>query len=213
MRKAVTKSLYLFLCSILGMILFAMLHRALFVIYGILLEVDFTTYSLGLTESAILMIDFLSMLIALFFGGWYGVLLGIDWYSIVYGPSAPQPAKLFHGFVPANFRNRPKKTVKTESRPSLSSTTIKIPGVDKVSAILNTPIETPEVFQPTVQKVREWTFDDLIKKPEPVKPTPARKIVRKSATKTATKTVSTKTVAKKTVARKSVRKAPVQTEV
>lgn len=207
MRKAVTKSLYLFLCSILGMILFAMLHRALFVIYGILLEVDFASYSLGLTENVILMIDFLSMLIALFFGGWYGVLLGIDWYSIVYGPSAPQPAKLFHGFVPANFRNRPKKIVKTESKPSLNSTTIKNPVVDKVSAILNTPIETPEVLQPTVQKVREWTFDDLIKKPEPVKASPARKAVRKTSSKT-----STKPAVKKTTARKAARKTPVQTE-
>lgn len=207
MRKAVTKSLYLFLCSILGMILFAMLHRALFVIYGILLEVDFASYSLGLTENVILMIDFLSMLIALFFGGWYGVLLGIDWYSIVYGPSAPQPAKLFHGFVPANFRNRPKKIVKTESKPSLNSTTIKNPVVDKVSAILNTPIETPEVLQPTVQKVREWTFDDLIKKPEPVKASHARKAVRKTSSKT-----STKPAVKKTTARKAARKTPVQTE-
>ncbi len=207
MRKAVTKSLYLFLCSILGMILFAMLHRALFVIYGILLEVDFASYSLGLTENVILMIDFLSMLIALFFGGWYGVLLGIDWYSIVYGPSAPQPAKLFHGFVPANFRNRPKKIVKTESKPSLNSTTIKNPVVDKVSATLNTPIETPEVLQPTVQKVREWTFDDLIKKPEPVKASHARKAVRKTSSKT-----STKPAVKKTTARKAARKTPVQTE-
>lgn len=207
MRKAVTKSLYLFLCSILGMILFAMLHRALFVIYGILLEVDFASYSLGLTENVILMIDFLSMLIALFFGGWYGVLLGIDWYSIVYGPSAPQPAKLFHGFVPANFRNRPKKIVKTESKPSLNSTTIKNPVVDKVSAILNTPIETPEVLQPTVQKVREWTFDDLIKKPEPVKASHARKAARKTSSKT-----STKPAVKKTTARKAARKTPVQTE-
>lgn len=83
----------------------------------------------------------------------------------------------------------------------VSSTTVKVTVPQKVSAFLNTPVETPKVVAPAVQKVREWTFDDLITKPEPVKP--VKKVVRKT---------TNKTVARKTTARKVVRKAVVKEE-
>lgn len=192
MRKAVTKSLYLFLCSILGMILFAMLHRAIFVLYGLLLQIDFQTYSFGISEAGIYMIDFLTMTAALFLGGWYGTLLGIDWYSIVYGPNAEYPGKMFHGFVPHHWRSGKNKTDKKITKPVAKSETVSVPVAKKVSTILNTHIvDTPEV----VQKVREWTFDDLLAKPTPAKKTATRKTTVKSTTK---KTVR-KTTAKRAV--------------
>ncbi len=191
MRKAVTKSLYLFLCSILGMILFAMLHRAIFVLYGLLLQIDFQTYSFGVSEAGIYLIDFFTMTAAIFLGGWYGTLLGIDWYSIVYGPNAENPGRMFHGFVPHHWRNGKNKTDKKSARPAVKSETVSVPVSEKVSAILNTHIaDTPEV----VQKVREWTFDDLLAKPTPAKKTTTRKTTVKSTTK---KTVR-KTTAKRT---------------
>lgn len=193
MRKAATKSLYLFLCSILGMILFTMLHRSIFVLYGLLLDIDFQTYSLGMSEGGIMILDFFSMLAALFIGGWYGILLGIDWYAIVYGPNAEYPARLFHGFVPHHWRGAKKKTVKTENKPEVATVTVKTPVVEKMSTILNTPImDTP----PVVQKVREWTFDDLLAKPEPAKKPSVRKVAakkttaRKSVTKRTPKVIS-----------------------
>lgn len=195
MRKAVNKSLYLFLCSILGMILFSMLHRALFVMYGLLLEINFQTYSFGLTDAAIRTIDFLTMVTAMFLGGWYGTLLGIDWYSLVYGPNAERKAGLFHGFLPHNWRDgKPKKSASAaSSKPAVKSETVSVPVMEKVSTILNTPIaETP----PIVQKVREWTFDDLLAKPAPVKKTATRKTPAKKTTarKTATKRATAKSV-------------------
>lgn len=170
MRKVAYKALYLFLCSILGIVLFTMLHRAIFVLYDILLFSNFSTFSFGLSSSGIAAIDFFTMLIAVFIGGWYGTLLGMDWYSIVYGPNAEKPAGLFHGFLPHHMRKGAK--AKHTSAPTATSTFVNIP---------------------VVEKVKEWSFDDFLtpkaepKKKVAVKRTGARKTVRKATTKRVTK--------------------------
>lgn len=185
MRKAATKALYLFLCSILGMVLFAMLHRAIFVLYDLLTFVD-PIYAFGLTQMQVAVIDFFTMLAALFVGGWYGTLMGIDWYAMVYGPNAEVRAGLFHGFLPHHWRGRKERKVKSASKPAVSfsvpaatSTTVKVKQREVVKEV---PAEKP---------VREWTFEDLM----PAKPVAKKRTVRKTAAK---KTVR-KTTTKKTV--------------
>lgn len=171
MRKVAYKALYLFLCSILGIVLLTMLHRAIFVLYDVLLFSNFSTYSFGLSSSGIAAIDFFTMLVAIFIGGWYGILLGMDWYSIVYGPNAEKPAGLFHGFLPHHMRKGTK--IKHAAVPTTTSTVVSIP---------------------VVEKVKEWSFDDFLtpkvepKKKVAVKRTGARKTVRKTAVKRVTKT-------------------------
>ena len=173
MRKASSKALYLFLCSILGMVLFAMLHRSIFVLYDILLFSNFSTYSFGLSTVGIGVLDFLTMLGALFLGGWYGVLLGMDWYAIVYGPTAEKPAGLFHGFLPHHWRNGAGKKTSTISKHSAPTTT---------STFVNVPV---------VEKIKQWSFDDFITpKAEPKK----RVAVKASAKKGVRKTIAKRVV-------------------
>jgi hypothetical protein len=176
MRKAASKALYLFLCSILGMVLFAMLHRAIFVLYDLLLVMDYDTYSLGLTADGIMALDYITLLVALFFGGWYGTLLGMDWYSIVYGPNAvKRPAGMFHGFVPHNWRHGRKAVTKSVSSAKAAATNVFTP-----------------VTVPVVSKIKEWSFEDLIA----TKPAPKKKAVAKRAT---TRKTVRKSTAKRTV--------------
>ncbi|HEX3096019.1 MAG TPA: hypothetical protein VHQ20_02775 [Patescibacteria group bacterium] len=175
MRKAVYKGLYLFLCSLLGMILLIMLHRAIFILYELLLIIDFKTYSLGMSSSVIALIDFFTMLIAIFLGGWYGIVLGIDWYAMVYGPNAEHPAGLFHAFKPHHWRG-PKKEKKSSAK----------------TATMTMPVAETTVKVPVAEKVREWTFDELLKprvesKTEPKKRASAKSAAKKTIRKTATK--------------------------
>ena len=112
--------------------------------------------------------DFFTMIAALFLGGWYGTLLGMDWYSIVYGPNAEKPAGLFHGFLPHHMRGYRAK----HSAPATTHTVVNVP---------------------VVEKIKEWTFDDFLtpkeepKKKVAVKRAGARKTVRKTTVKRVTK--------------------------
>lgn len=188
MSKTSTKALYLFLCSILGMVLFAMLHRAIFVLYDLLILVD-NTFAFGMSASAIQVIDFFALILALFLGGWYGIVLGLEWYSMVYGPNAEVKAGMFHGFIPHQWRGQKEKKFANTSNAANKF-------VAAVSSVAKTPVTTPTIVKvpvatakQAVQAVREWSFDDLIP------PTPAAKPAAKK-----------RTAAKKTVAKKITRK-------
>lgn len=215
MRKVAIKALYLFLCSILGMVLFAMLHRAIFVLYDLVLIYDFEVYSFGMNQSTLLAVDFLTMIAALFFGGWYGTVLGIDWYARVYGPNAEIKAGLFHGFIPHHWRGEKDVSQVKSVMPSIAPVTVKptakASSIKPVAKVTATKTATSKVVTPkSVAKVTtsqapvmtntEWNFDDFLKAtPAPKKRAiPAKKVVTSSA-KTATKTVR-KTTAKKATA-------------
>lgn len=181
MRKVAAKALYLFLCAILGMILFVMLHRAIFVLYDILVAFNYT-FAFGLSSSAILIIDFLTLLLALFLGGWYGTMLGIEWYAMVYGPNSEVKPGLFHGFLPHNWRGKKGirkqvgKISATSAAPSIaasSTTSVKVPV-----------LETPKAA------VREWSFDDLITPKPAVKKAVAKKTTVKRTRKAAEKKIA-----------------------
>ena len=199
MRKAATKALYLFLCAILGMVLFAMLHRAIFVLYDLLIFVD-GMYAFGLSNIALAAIDFFALVVALFLGGWYGTMMGIDWYAMVYGPNAEVKAGMFHGFIPHHWRGQ-KTTTKNSTAPTVASkvaasaptraTAVATPPTIKVRAQEIAKMDVKELVQEVAKPlVREWTFDDLIpsskvetpvaKRKPVVKKTVAKKVVRKT---------------------------------
>jgi hypothetical protein len=171
MRKSTGKALYLFLCSILGMVLLAMLHRAVFVLYDLLLMADYDAYSFGMKTRTVMTFDFTTLLIALFLGGWYGIVLGMEWYSSVYGPNAETPAKLFHTFVPHHWRK--KRSISSEPK-SASHTSIR--PTSKVAVTSN---------RDTSDSVRkEWSFEELLadanKKKAVARKAPVKKAVRKT---------------------------------
>lgn len=192
MRKVVSKALYLFLCAILGMILFAMLHRAIFVLYSILLSVD-NIYALGLSAAGITAIDFFTLLIALFLGGWYGTMLGIDWYAMVYGPNAEHPAGLFHGFLPHHWRGQRGATGRSNSsnsatQPASAKVATKVKVASASAPTTTTTVVKVPVQEPIKPIVREWSFDDLIT-PKPIakKPLARKSVTKKSPRKPAVK--------------------------
>ncbi len=78
------KSTYVFLCSILGILLFLLVHRLLFFFYLILISANPQIFSRGLNSLEISAIDFFTLILALFGGMWYGIWLGLRWYEAVY---------------------------------------------------------------------------------------------------------------------------------
>jgi hypothetical protein len=189
MRKTVIKSLYLFLCSILGMVLLTMLHRAIFVLYELLLTINYGKYSFGMSEGFIMALDFFTLVIALFFGGWYGTALGLDWYARIYGVNSEYTGGLFHGFVPHNWRGA-KSSVNKPSISTASKTMTSKPTVSVTPSATSTTVHVPVSEKPT----REWSFEELLESKAAAtaasKKRAAKKTVAKKTTKRTTKTVT-----------------------
>lgn len=76
------KSLYLFLSSLLGVMLFLVLHRSIVFIYLYLLTQGYLVT--GLTYLQFLVFDYFTLTLTLLFGAWYGIWLGVYWYEKVY---------------------------------------------------------------------------------------------------------------------------------
>ncbi len=106
------KSLYIFLTSLLGMLLFLMLHRSLFVVYEILGNFFPGNIIFDVQPQVIFSIDFFSMILAMFIGGWYGVWLGLDWYKMIY--EEREGRQWFHGFLPHHWRGYGRNHKSTE---------------------------------------------------------------------------------------------------
>ena len=84
------KALYLFLSSLLGMLLVLMFHRSAFVIFDILGDYYPASTLLNPNYYYVALADFCTMLLAMFIGGWYGIWLGLHWYKMVYENSTAQ---------------------------------------------------------------------------------------------------------------------------
>lgn len=183
MKKTTIKALYLFLCSILGMVLFGILHRAVFVLYDLLLVVDYDTYSFGMTPAAISALDFTTMLLMLFLGGWYGIVLGLEWYSMVYGPHVENPTGLFHGFLPHNWRGPKSGRKKTITSRMQAIGSFVAPAPKTSSTTVNVPVAESQA----------WSFDDLIspKSTAKKKAVAHKNSAKKTTTRKTTKRVKT----------------------
>ena len=76
------KSFYLFLTSLLGVLLFLTLHRIAFFFYFYLLAAGYVRN--GLDYYQLFALEYFSLMIFLMFGIWYGIWLGLGWFSKVY---------------------------------------------------------------------------------------------------------------------------------
>jgi hypothetical protein len=78
------KSLYLFLSSLLGSLLFLVIHQAVVVI--IFLVFGVARGGLASSESYMLfwVFDYFTLVLVLMLGSWYGIWLGMYWYEKVY---------------------------------------------------------------------------------------------------------------------------------
>ena len=93
MSPTVKKSLYVFLTAMLGALLFLIIHRMLAFGYLLFLYYNYNFFSFGFSFMEILAIDYFTLILALMFGAWYGIWIGLHWYDVVYQESGS------HGFV------------------------------------------------------------------------------------------------------------------
>lgn len=82
--SGIKKSLYVFLCSLLGMLMFLILHRLLIFAYLLLASANPGVFYYNLTYLEILALDFFTLILAIMLGSWYGIALGIKWYEAIY---------------------------------------------------------------------------------------------------------------------------------
>ncbi len=79
----VKRSVYVFLCSLLGVLLFLVLQRIIVLSYLILVDYGaFHWTSSGYLE--FVAIDDITLLLSMLCGSWYGIWLGNYWYELVY---------------------------------------------------------------------------------------------------------------------------------
>ncbi|PIR96517.1 MAG: hypothetical protein COT92_00605 [Candidatus Doudnabacteria bacterium CG10_big_fil_rev_8_21_14_0_10_42_18] len=83
-NKGLKKSLYLFLSSLLGVLLFLVLHRIVVFFYLYISDSGLVSSGNGLGYLYFLAIDYFTLIITLMLGAWYGIWLGIYWYEKVY---------------------------------------------------------------------------------------------------------------------------------
>ena len=76
------KSLYVFLTSLLGVLMFLILHRVVVFFYLYLLAGGYISTSMDYYQ--FLALDYFSLVITLMLGAWYGIWLGLYWYGRVY---------------------------------------------------------------------------------------------------------------------------------
>lgn len=176
MKRSTGKALYIFLASLLGIILFGVFHRALVVIYYLMQDGYYFNLKIQMSQADLQALDFFTMLVALFLGGWYGVWLGLHWYELVY--EGEHRAGLFHGFIPHHFR----KGERARRAAAKSSSTEKA-------------VHVPVVERPSFEKITDmksslpWDLDDLDGDDvKVVRKTVRKKVVRKAAPKRVRKT-------------------------
>lgn len=192
------KALYIYLSSILGILLFSMFHRSIFVMYEIIGNFYPEISWLHLPFRIIATVDFFSFVLAIFLGGWYGVWIGLSWYKMIYEERGVKT--WFHGFVPHNWRKTKshnessseldfinsvaKKTVKTSPR------RIVVTSESKPSK----RVETFRSFRTTTKAAMPWDTEDAELEPKAVK-----KVTRRTTTSISRPKTVRKTVAKKKV--------------
>lgn len=177
MDKSKRKALYVFLTTLLGVLIFLMLHRAIFVIYDILASFYPNSAVFAIEPSIVFSIDFYTMLFAVALGGWYGAWLGLDWYKMIYEERGV--TRWFHGFLPHNFRGH-------RSHGSQNAAQHKPVSVPKQIVVKSSSprVESFESFRRAVADTA-WSFDDVEKTPaKPKRKAPAKKrAVKKRVTK------------------------------
>jgi len=76
------KPLYIFLAALLGSLLFLTLHRVIIFLFLYLVATGYINTSLNYRE--FLVIEYFTLIISLMLGAWYGIWLGLSWFSKVY---------------------------------------------------------------------------------------------------------------------------------
>lgn len=103
----VKKSVYVFLCSLLGVLLFLVLHRIGMMLYVLLVIYGVFQWASTAAYIQFLAFDYVTLLLAMLCGSWYGIWLGNYWYEQVYELGAWSGAwrHFRHQLMPAKTRH------------------------------------------------------------------------------------------------------------
>lgn len=118
----VKKSVYVFLCSLMGVLLFLILDRIAVLSYLILVMYGVFHWSGNYSYIEFVAIDYIVVFFAMFCGSWYGIWLGTYWYQQVYELGAIKGAfgHLRHRLFPAKPGYGDLKTRVEELKQELS---------------------------------------------------------------------------------------------
>ncbi len=182
-QNSIKKSFYIFLTSLLGILLFVTIQKSISLIGIILLNVDYSFYSLGTNPLQVHALNIATMMLALFLGGWYGVWIGLHWYRAVYEQGQNG---LLHGLSGGLFHRPPSVSQKHVVR-----------TVRQAAPVPKKPIVHQRISK--VDGVGEnsgsWEFDDLlVRRQMAARAIPEEEVVvapkPKRRTRTVKKTVS-----------------------
>ena len=95
------KSFYLFLTSLLGMLLFLILHRIISFLFLYLAASDLINWDVNI--QLFLLWDYFTLMVAIMLGSWYGIWLGLGWFGSVYEEKSH--GGLVHNIVRTIFSN------------------------------------------------------------------------------------------------------------
>lgn len=211
------KSLYVFLTSLLGIMMFVVIHRSIALMGLLLLNLDYDRFSLGSNYSQLHILNIVTYVLAVFLGGWYGAWLGLYWYKVVYEEGV---GGLWHGLVGNFFHDGPeKKPVKSIApAPKAQAKVVVTPtprGVDSASS--NKPWEFDDLLSrkrgvkvASMPKPRITTKDvevSLNSEDDSKEPLPIRRVRKVATSKTVKRTVSSSTKRRAT-SRSKVRAVP-----
>lgn len=177
MNQSKRKALYVFLTTLLGVLMFLMLHRAIFVIYDILAGFYPINPLFDVSSSIVAGADFITMIVAVILGGWYGVWLGLDWYRMIYEERGV--TRWFHGFLPHNLRRERSHKASTAKQAV-------VPKHITVQSLAGSPrVESFELFRRNPLRPA-WSLEEVAAAPDKPKRRVAAKkrVAKKRTTKT-----------------------------
>jgi hypothetical protein len=145
------KSIYIFLCSLLGVLLFLTLHRIVVFIALVFFNPGPEGVYFGMSYLQFLALDYFTLLLVMLLGAWYGIWIGTYWFEQVYQEGA------HGGFVShlANFWFPTQKVRVLRSR--LESVSSKLENSaweleDLAKTLPKTPVVKSVVKKRTVRK-------------------------------------------------------------
>ena len=197
------KALYIYLSSILGILLFSMFHRSIFVMYEIIGNFYPEIQWLHLPFRIMATVDFFSFVLAVFLGGWYGVWIGLSWYKMIYEERGVKT--WFHGFVPHNWRKHKTNDSELDFINSVAQKTTKSAPKRIVVTSETRPakrVDTFRSFRANTEPSMPWDIEDA-----ELEPRVAKKVSKKRSSSTAVRSISktgVRKVARKAVAKKKV---------
>lgn len=172
MRSTPGKALYLVVASILGILLFTLLQTSAFTVYTVLLGYSNLGLASQISEASLQTVDAVTTIAAILFGAWYGIWLGLNWHTELYGDG--KAPGMFHAFLPHSMRKSGRHDA----------------GIAKASSgmpsAMKTPVSSKTASRKSTSKAfSAWSFDDLQSEVTDKKPMRKPRVVksRKSVTK------------------------------